>query len=341
VGLGFGCFLLSYIEGVGAARTFATRHKYQLDANQELIANGVANLSAGVMQGYNVGGSMSRSAVNDAAGAKTPAASLVAAIILAVVLLFLTGPFSYLPETTLAAIVLVAVRGLVNVPAIVRLFNISRPDFLAAALTFLGVLVFGMLEGIIIGVLFSFLVLLQQVSMPHTALLGRVPGTADFVDVARHPNTESMPDVLVFRADAGLFYANAPRVKDDLLAAVDRLKSPPSLVVLDLASTPLVDLGAAETLVEIREELTERAIDVRLANVHGEVRDLLERTGEAAKLGGAPTYASVSEVVTQWRTETSHPRATEPAAESAGTTPALTPNAQAVRSEPPTNGARE
>ena len=178
VGLGFGCFLLSYIEGVGAARTFATRHKYQIDANQELIANEAADLAAGVMQGYSVGGETSRSAVNDKSGAKTPAASLVAAVILAVVLLFLTGPFSYLPETTLAAIVLIAVRSLVNVPAITRLFTISRPDFLAALFTFLGVLVFGMLEGIIIGVLFSFLALLQRVSRPHTALLGRIPGTS-------------------------------------------------------------------------------------------------------------------------------------------------------------------
>jgi high affinity sulfate transporter 1 len=303
VGLGFGCFLLSYIEGVGAARTFATRHKYQIDANQELIANGAANLAAGVMQGYSVGGSMSRSAVNDKSGAKTPAASLVAAVILAVVLLFLTGPFSYLPETTLAAIVLIAVRSLVNVPAITRLFNISRPDFLAALFTFFGVLVFGMLEGIIIGVLFSFLALLRRISRPHTALLGRIPGTSDFVDVARNPNTEVLPDVLVFRADAGLFYANAPLVTDDLLAAVERRELPPRLVVLDMEATPLVDLGAAETLVKLRQELSTRAIDLRLANVHGEVRDVLARTGEAAQLGGIPSNASVSEVVAQWQAE--------------------------------------
>ena len=103
--------------------------------------------------------------------------------------------------------------------------------------------------------------------------------------------------MLVFRADAGLFYANAPLVTDDLLAAVERRELPPRLVVLDMEATPLVDLGAAETLVKLRQELSTRAIDLRLANVHGEVRDVLARTGEAAELGGIPSNASVSEVV--------------------------------------------
>ncbi len=193
LGLAFGLFLLSYIEGIGAARTFATAHKYKIDANQELIANGAANISAGLFQGYNVGGSMSRSAVNDSGGAKSPAASLFAAIILAIVLLFLTKPFSYLPEATLAAVVLVAVKSLVKVPAIRRLWAVSRPDFLAALLTFLGVLTFGMLEGIIIGVLFTFLTLLKRVSMPQTSLLGRKPNTSEFVDVTRNPDAEVVP----------------------------------------------------------------------------------------------------------------------------------------------------
>jgi MFS superfamily sulfate permease-like transporter len=311
MGLAFGLFLLSYIEGVGAARTFASAHKYKIDANQELIANGAANISAGLFQGYNVGGSMSRSAVNDSGGAKSPAASLFAAIILAIVLLFLTKPFSYLPEATLAAVVLVAVKSLVKVPAIKRLLAVSMPDFLAALLTLLGVLTFGMLEGIIIGVLFSFLTLLKRVSMPHTSLLGRKPNTSEFVDVTRNPDAEVIPDTMLFRANSGLFYANAPLIKDDLLRDVDARDTPPKLVVIDMAAAPLVDLGAVDTLGEIKEELDDRGIDLRLAGVYGEVRNFLTKAGYADQFEPIVPDEPIGEVLRSWQHAPLEPASTD------------------------------
>ncbi|MGN6484277.1 MAG: SulP family inorganic anion transporter, partial [Thermomicrobiales bacterium] len=181
VSLAFGAFLLSYIEGIGAAKTFAARYRERIDSNQELFANGVANIGAGLFQGYTVGGSMSRSAVNDSAGSKTPLAGAIASAVVGLVLLFLTAPFSHLPETTLAAIVFVAVRGLVNIPNIRALWHTSRGEFLAAAAAFGGVLVFGMLEGIIIGVLVTFVTILMRLSKPETSVLGLRPGTTDFV----------------------------------------------------------------------------------------------------------------------------------------------------------------
>jgi high affinity sulfate transporter 1 len=309
IGLAFGLFLLSYIEGVGAARTFATKHKYTIDANQELIANGAANLSAGLFQGYNVGGSMSRSAVNDSGGARTPAASLVAAVILAIVLLVLTEPFSYLPEATLAAVVLVAVKGLIDVPAIMRLYRLSLAEFLAAALTFLGVLTLGMLEGIIIGVLFTFLSLLKRVSMPHTAVLGLRPGTSDYVDVAKTPAAVLDERILVFRADAGWFYANAPLIRDQLEADLDARSTPPELVIIDLASAPLIDLGAVTVIGEIKESLDEKRIDLELANVYSGVREMFVRAAPA--FGAVPPNESIAEAIERWKHSRSEPAKTD------------------------------
>lgn len=311
VSLGFGVFLLSYVEGIGVAKTFAARYKEKIDPNQELFANGATNMAAGFMQGYSVGGSMSRSAVNDSAGAKTPAAGAFAAIILGVVLLFLTGPFSHLPETTLAAIVFVAVRRLIDVPAIRRLWRVSRGEFLAASATFMGVLLLGMLEGIIIGVLVSFLVLLKRVSMPHTSTLGLRPGTNDFVDTVRTPEAEVDPEVLVFRANAGWFYANAPLIKDDLMRDIDALETPPKLVVIDMATAPLVDLGAVETLGDIKEDLDDRGIDLRLAGVYGEVDTLITQAGVNQRLGEVVPNEGIDEALHRWRTER-QPTAAQP-----------------------------
>ncbi len=309
--LAFGVFLLSYVEGVGAARTFAIRHKYEIDANQELYANGGANLVSGLMQGYSVGGSMSRSAVSDSAGAKTPLAGLFAALVLAIVLLFLTGPFSHLPETTLAAIVIVAVKGLIDIPALRRLFDVSKADFLAALLTMLGVLTFGMLEGIIIGVFFSFLALLKRVSLPTSSILGLRPGTNDYVDVERHPQVEVYPDVMIFRPNAALFYGNAAVIKEELTQSIEQRATPPELVVFDLASAANVDLGTIETLSEIDEELDGKKIELRLANVYSAVSEFIGRAGYDEQFGPIVPDADIAEVLVRWRDETHPQRSTD------------------------------
>jgi sulfate permease, SulP family len=299
-GLAFGCFLLSYVEGVSTARTFATRHKERIDANQELYANGAINLGAGLFQGYPVGGSMSRSAVNESAGAQTPLAGGIAAVLLAVVLLVLTAPFEKLPETTLAAIVLIAVRGLLDIPGMRRLWRVSRLEFAAAALTLAGVLVFGMLEGILIGAGFSLLGLVWRASRPHTAVLGRIPGTTQFGDLARHPDNEVVPGVVVFRVDNDIVYPNVEAVKDALLHAVDAATPPARLVVVDLSNTPLLDLAGVDMLDGIVAELAERGAALRVAGATGPVRDALRAAGLADRLGPIEAGADVARVVESW-----------------------------------------
>lgn len=278
-GLAFGCFLLSYVEGIGVAKTFAARHKQPVDANQELYANGAINIAAGLAKGFPVGGSMSRSAVNDASGAKTPLAGGIAAVLLAMVLLFLTGIFAKLPEATLAAVVLVAVRGLVDVPALRRIYRLNRGEFAAAMLTAAGVLTFGMLEGIIIGAGFSLLLLAYRASQPKVDVLGRVPGTDDYASVARHPEYETIPGTLVVRIDGGIFYANADAVKeriDELIAAAE---PPVSRLVIDLDNVGSLDIAALTMLDELRESAAQKDIVLELAGATAEVRHLLAQDG--------------------------------------------------------------
>jgi high affinity sulfate transporter 1 len=305
--LAFGCFLLSYIEGVSCAETFAARHKERIDADQELFANGAINLGAGLFRGFPVGGSMSRSAVNDSAGAKTPLAGAFAAILLAIVLLVLTAPFEKLPEATLAAVVLVAVKGLVDIPAIRRLWRLSRIEFAAAALTFAGVLTFDLLKGVLIGAAFSVGALVWRVSKPHTVVLGRIPGSTQFADVARHPENEQVPGVLVTRVDDDIFYANTQAVKDQLFADVEKSPTPVRLVVLDLSSTPLLDLAGIDMIDETSVELRDRGAVLRVVGASGEVRDALRRAGVDAKVGPLAPGDTVEQIVDEWA---AHPQTT-------------------------------
>jgi MFS superfamily sulfate permease-like transporter len=305
--LAFGCFLLSYIEGISCARTFAARHKERIDADQELFANGAINVGAGLFRGFPVGGSMSRSAVNESAGARTPLAGAFAAIILALVLLILTAPFEKLPEATLAAIVLVAVKGLVDIPAIRRLWRLSRVEFAAAALTFAGVLTFDLLTGVLIGAAFSVLALIWRVSQPHTFVLGRIPGSTQFADVARHPENEQIPGVLVARVDDDIFYANTEAVKDQLLADVEQAATPVRLVVLDLADTPFLDLAGIDMIEATSDELRDRGAALRVAGANGEVRDALRKAGVDAKIGPLAQRDTIEQIVDEWL---AHPQTT-------------------------------
>lgn len=214
--LAFACFLLSYIESVSAARTFAAQHGYPIDPGRELLALGMANLLAGLGQGYPVAGGLSQSAVNDKAGAKTPAAICWAAIIIALVSLFLTGLFRNLPEAVLAAVVLVAVKGLIDIRELGHVWRVSRFEFNVAMVALVGVLFLGILRGIVLASIVSILLLLRRASHPHVAMLGRIPGMDRFSDIERHPRNESIPGVLLFRVESSLLYFNVEHVLSEV-----------------------------------------------------------------------------------------------------------------------------
>jgi len=283
--LAAGCLLLAYIEGVSAARTFAAKHGYALDSRQELLGIGAANLAAAIGHGYPVAGGLSQSAVNDKAGARTPLALVFASITLALCLLFLTGLLENLPKAVLAAIVLTAVYGLIDLPALLRMWRISRLDFYAAAIALVAVLLLGILHGILLAALASILLLLMRAAQPHVAFLGRIPGTTTYSDMDRHPENEPLPGVIVFRPEASLLYVNADAVLESVLGRL-RHSTDVHLVVCDLSASPNIDLAGSRMFHRLHDELLARGVTMRIIGARGRVRDLLRADNVAEKAGG-------------------------------------------------------
>jgi high affinity sulfate transporter 1 len=294
--LAAGCLLLAYIEGVSAARTFAAKHGYALDPRQELLGIGAANLMTAFGHGYPVAGGLSQSAVNDKAGARSPLALVFASATLALCLLFLTGLLENLPKAVLAAVVLTAVAGLVDVPALVRLWRVSRMDFYAAAIALVAVLWLGILDGILTAAIASILMLLARASLPHVAFLGRIPGTDSYSDIERHPENEPLAGVVAFRPESSLIYVNADAV---LEAVRNRLRAAGAirLVVCDLSASPHIDLAGARILHELHSELAARGIALRIVGARGRVRDLLRADGLSEKVGGVERVVTLASLL--------------------------------------------
>jgi high affinity sulfate transporter 1 len=299
--LALGCFLLAAVETTAIGRMFGRKHRYRLDGNQEFLALAASNLAAGLGRGFPVSGGMSQSLVNEAGGARTPASGLVATLILAVVALFLTGLLRNLPQPVLAAVVLVAVTGLVKVSELRRLWNFSRQEFAIAIAALLGVLAFGLLRGVLIGALVSLLIVIRRASRPRTTELGRVPGTEYFADLIRHPGNERIPEVFVFRTEAALMYFNVDFVRERLQQGLEARGPGIRLVVIFLGTVPAIDLAGVEFLEEAHQDLAGRGIALRLAEARGQVREALLRAGFEKR--GVPVVPNqpVATVIEQWR----------------------------------------
>jgi len=301
--LALACLLLAYIEGVSAARTFAVKHGYALDVRQELLGLGVANLLVAFGGGYPVAGGLSQSAVNDKAGAKTPLALLFASATLSLCLVFLTGLVQNLPKAVLAAIVLVAVKGLIDFREMARLWRVSRFEFTVTMVAFAGVLVEGILRGVLLAAVVSILMLLRRAANPHVAFLGRIPNTRRFSDLARHLDNEPIDGVLAFRVESSLLYFNVENVQQ---AVLDRLRAQGTgvrLVVCDLSTSPYVDLAGARMLESLSDELAKRNVTLRVTDAHASVRDLLRAEGVDERVGGINRFASVADVVEHFQKE--------------------------------------
>ena len=279
------CFLLSYVESISVVRTFALKHDHSIGADQELLALGAANLVAGVGQGYPVAGGMSQSAVNEKAGAQSPLALVFASASLGAVLLFLTGLMRNLPQPVLAAVVLIAVGGLIKPSELRHLNQVSRMEFRVAMVATVGVLFFGILKGVLLAAVFSLLVLLKRASRPRIAVLGRLEGSDRFVDMSRNPGSKQVPGTLVVRIESGLFYFNAENVHSEILDHVRR-RGAVNLVIIDLSTSPNIDLGGARMLGQLHEKLTKSGVLLKLAEVHGSARDLLQAEGLHTRIFG-------------------------------------------------------
>jgi SulP family sulfate permease len=301
--LAFAALLLSYIESVSAGRAFAAKYGYKLDVRQELLGIGSANLLVAFGQGYPVAGGLSQSAVNEKAGAKTPLSLIFASMTLAFCLLFFTGFLKNLPKAVLAAIVLVAITGLINFREIRRLLRVSRLEFTVAAVALVGVLLLGILKGVVVAAIASILLLLQAVARPHIAFLGRIPGTRRFSDLARHQDNERIPGVLAFRVESGIVYFNVDHVLRLVLDRVEAEGKSLRLVICDLSTSPRVDLAAARMFLELHAELAKRGVILRLVEARASVRDLLRIEGAEDRVGRIDRFAMVADVIEHFQTE--------------------------------------
>jgi high affinity sulfate transporter 1 len=298
--LAMACFLLGAVETAAIGRMFARKYGYRLDSDQEFLALAGANLAAGLGQGYPISGGMSQSLVNESGGARSPLSGLVAAILMLLVTVFLSGLLRYLPQPVLAAIVLVAVTGLFNPAAFKRIWKFSRGEFLVAFTALLGVLGSGLLMGVLFGAIISLVLLLRRGARPHTTELGRVPGTDYFADVIRHPENERIPGTFIFRCDGALLYFNSEYVSDRFFGLLQSRGGDVKLVVFFLGTVPSIDLAGVELLTDIRESLVKRGIDFRLAEAHSGVRETLRRAGFEKHYGPIEHDQTVSTVLSRW-----------------------------------------
>jgi SulP family sulfate permease len=299
--LAFACLLLAYVESVSAARALALANRYEIDPRQELLGLGAANLAAGFFQAYPVAGGLSQSSVNDKAGAKTPLALVFASVTIGMCLMFLTGMLSNQPNVVLAAIVLVAVKGLINIGEMRHVWRVSRFEFSVSIVAFAAVLVLGILRGVIVAVLVSLLLLIRRAAHPHVAFLGRVPGTRLYSDLERNPDNEAVPGAVVFRVEAALLYFNVEHVRDAVWERIRSSAAPPKLLVCDLSTSPMVDLAGVRMLATLHSELEAKGMRLRLVAAHASVRDILRAEGMEERVGDFGRRTMVSDVIDEFR----------------------------------------
>jgi len=292
-----GIVLIVYAEALAAGRTFAAKYKYEVIPNQELAAMGVANLVSGLMQGIVVGGGMSGTAANSAGGARSQLSAITTALICVLTLLFLMPLFQSLPEAVLGAIVIHAVWHLADMKEMRRLARLKTGSIWVALTAIAGVLVLGVLQGLILSMCLTFAALLKKVSAPMDSVLGRLPGTGTFVDLAVHPKAECVPGLLIFRPNGTLFFANANRFSGRLRAALKNTPGPIKEVILNMEASPEIDVTVLDMLEQLRRDLNEKGIALAFARVSDSVRGLLDRSGFLERLGEGHVFWGVDSAV--------------------------------------------
>ena len=299
--LAFACMLLAYVESVSAARALAQANRYEIDPRQELLGLGAANLAAALFQAYPVAGGLSQSSVNDKAGARTPLALVFASAAIGLCLMFLTGMLANLPSVVLAAIVLVAVKGLIDVGELRHLWRVSRFEFSVSMVAFAAVLLLGILQGVMVAVVVSLLLLIRRAAHPHVAFLGRIPGTRSHSDMERNPDNEAVPGALLVRVEAALLYFNVEHVREAVWEKIRSFNGPLKLVVFDLSSSPMVDLAGARMLGALQAELQGFGVALRLVGARATVRDILRAEGLEERVGQIDRALSLADVIDEFQ----------------------------------------
>lgn len=289
--------LIGLSQTAGDARVFAARHQYQIDVDQETVAQGMANIAAGTFQGMPVSTSLSASSLNDSAGARTPMASIVTGLAVVLTLLALAPLFSDLPKAVLGALIIDAVVfGMIDIPEMRRYWRVKKFDFWIAALAMFGVLASGVLAGVIVGMVLSLGWLVYVSVNAEIPELGRRPNSTLFRPLDEFPDGETFPGILVMRFRAGLYFATADALEDrlrDALEEGDSLRT----VVIDCSSINFVDAHGSEKVTQIIQLADQAHVSLRLARVHPAVRSILEADGVIARLGDSHVHSTVDHAV--------------------------------------------
>lgn len=290
--------LVSYMESIAVAKAIANKRGYKIDANQELIALGSANLGGAFFQSFPTTGGFSRSAVNDQSGAVTTMASIFTVLIIGLTVLFLTPLFYYLPGAVLAAIIMVAVAGLFDADEMKRLWKTDRKDFGMLIATFFATLLLGIEEGIAIGVLISLVVVIYSSTKPHNAELGQLGTTGTYRNVDRYLDARIQPEILIYRFDSPLYFANVEHFKESLFEKIDkRGEEELELIILDASAIHFVDSTGIHSFEELLKELNRRNLTLYIAAAIGPVRDRLKRCGIQDKIGNSHFFFDVEDAV--------------------------------------------
>ena len=272
-----GVVLVGFSESLAAARQYASKYHYDIDINQEMLAQGMANFTSGLFQGINVAGSLSKSSVNDASGAKSEMASLAQGVFVILTLLILAPLFADLPQAVLGAIVIEAVIvGLMDVKAMKRIYRLNRTEFWVGMIALLGVLTFGTLQGVLIGLLLSLLVLIDRSAKPNIPMLGRSPGTDIFHSLNQYPDSETYTGLVIIRFDGPLYFATANALRDKVRTVTTDVAPPVTKVLIDMEGVNYLDLEGSDMLNEIASNMKGAGVEIHLARVKHEVMEMLE-----------------------------------------------------------------
>jgi len=287
---------VGYSETLAAARSVARKHRYELDTNQELVAQGMANGATGLVGGFVVDGSLSKTSVADDAGQKSELASLINAVFILATMLFLATLFESLPGATLGAVVIDAMIGLITFAPLKRYYRVSRTDWLFFMGAGLGILFFGIMAGILIGVVLSLLMLVARASRTNVRRLQRDPTSGTYHDVSRHEGLEQIPGVVIARVDGPLFFADADRFRERVHELV-REEEAPVCIVVDAEAVHLTDTDGADILIQVEDELQAQGTALVLARVHPPVLALWKRAGVIDAVGEGRVFETVRDAV--------------------------------------------
>jgi len=287
-----------FAESLATAKVYSTKYGYRLDPNLEMVSYGMANLGSGLFQGFAVTGSVSKTAAGDAAGGKTELAMVFCSAMALLTILFLAGLFKYLPEATLAAVVIHAVARLIRFKELRRLYRVRKVDFLLAFSAFLGVLLFGLLEGILIGVLLSLVLFIERASSPHWAVLGVDDSGTRYGDLKEHPDYHPIhPELIVFRFDAPLIFSNADEFCDRIMRLVEEAEPSPRAVIVDGEDVFDIDTTAADKLIELQSGLAKKSVALSLARVHAPTLEAMRAMGVVDAVGKERVFPTIDDAV--------------------------------------------